>query len=647
MTEALTNTLQPQRLPAALQRVYDSITLGFSTLGMLTILALMILICADVFARSLFDFPIRAANELIGYFIVSAFFLQLPRSLGQGRVARAELIIDPLKLNKPFAGFLLDAIYFLLTALVCYLIADGVTDGALTAYQDGEISGVPGDFTFQIWPFKFVIVLGAAISFVACLTLTVRSALTAFSSDALGCPKGWLALGFIVLAVVAILMVPSAIELSRNGIGILMIASLVFFVIFGAPISTALILASIIGIWLMKGTPILGIRALVLASSEYLASYYFAVVPLFVMMGLIVSESDIGKNTFDVVRHLTKRLTAGLGIATIGANAVFAAITGSSIASAAVFSKIAAPELMRHGYTPRFAVGVVAGSSVLGMLIPPSILLIVFGFLAEASVGKLFIAAILPGILLALSFCVGLLVIAKFWPSFLGDPDHDDSEESENLHSSFYKVAPIIGLMILVIGGIYAGFFTPTESGAIGALGALIIAIAQRKMNVVKFWKVVRETGHVTVTVLFLILAANLFSRFIALSGIPQNLTSFIEHADLTLIAFTLIYVALLVALGMILDSVSIMLIVVPLALPLVQALGGDVIWFGIVTVVAVEVGLLTPPVGLTCFVVKSSMADPRITLRSVFEGAFPFALIMLIVIGILIAFPQISLLLI
>ncbi len=201
-------------------------------------------------------------------------------------------------------------------------------------------------------------------------------------------------------------------------------------------------------------------------------------------------------------------------------------------------------------------------------------------------------------------------------------------------------------LVVLVLGGIYGGVFTPTEAGAAGAAGALVIALVRRKLTLRNLWTTVVETGHVTVSILFLILAARIYGQMLAMSNLPQQVSTFAAEADLGLYGFMFLYIVLLVLLGTILDSVSIMVITLPLAIPVVQSFGGDLIWFGIVSVVAVEIGLLTPPLGITVYVVKSTLNDPRVTLNDIFAGAFPFVIIMMLVVVLLVAFPQLSLIL-
>ncbi len=433
--------------------------------------------------------------------------------------------------------------------------------------------------------------------------------------------------------------------MSDLNIGLLAIALMLAGIYFGMHIGVALIVTSFISVWLVK-SPEVAARFVAASANDAIRDYLFGVIPLFVLMGMLVSVSGVGRDTFDVFQWLMRRIRGGLGLATVAANAVFAAITGISIASASVFTKVAVPEMMRHGYTARFAVGVVAGSSVLGMLIPPSLLMIIYGVLAEESIGRMFIAGVIPGIVLALGFAVLIVGMAYLRPAMIlvpGVADVARDELQETPASAAIKFIPILILITLVLGGLYGGLFTPTEAGAVGAAGALVIALVRRRLTWAKLWNVLVETGYVSVSVLFLIISAMLYSRMLALTGMPAAVTEGITHLGLGPWGFLGAYVLIVLALGCIIDSVSIMLIMLPIVLPIARAFGMDVVWFGVVTVVAVEIGLLTPPFGVSVYTVKSALNDPRITVRDIFAGAFPFVLMMFAVLLVLIAFPQLS----
>ena len=428
-------------------------------------------------------------------------------------------------------------------------------------------------------------------------------------------------------------------------LGFMAIFAMLGFIILGMHIGIALIVSSFVAVWLMK-SPEIAARFVGAAANDAIRDYLFGVVPLFVLMGMFVSISGVGRDTFDVFQWVLRRVRGGLGLATVGANAVFAAITGISIASASVFTKVATPEMIRHGYTPRFAVGVVAGSSVLGMLIPPSLLMIIYGVIAEESIGRMFMAGILPGLLLALLFCLLIIAMAYLSPARIFASGNFDSTEENDLETwatAVQKFFPILILVVLVLGGLYSGFFTPTEAGAVGAAGAFLIALLRRRLDWKKFWNVLTETGYVSVSVLFLIIAASLYSRMLALTGLPAAITSSITDAGLGAWGFLIAYLVIVILLGCIIDSVSIRLIMLPIVVPIVSTFGMDKIWFGVLTVVAVEIGLLTPPFGVSVYTVKSALNNPSISVNDIFAGAFPFVLVMVLTLVVLALFPSLS----
>jgi C4-dicarboxylate transporter, DctM subunit len=606
-----------------------------NSVGTLWLFALTFVICADVAGRYLFDAPIQGAAEIVGFSVVAALFLAFPNTLHVGRFTRVEVLIERLEARRPGAAALLSALFHLAGAAVFGLIAWGTWPRFESAWTSSEITGTPGVFTFPVWPFFGVIVFGAAAT---CLEFVFQFAAAAWRATR----PGWGVIGALAAAALGGAWIVSS-ELSNIQIGLACIVLLVLLLYSGMPIGVVMIVVGFAGIWLIRGDPELGVRTLSRSSSEYLKNYFFGVVPLYVLMGLLVSVSDVGRDAFDVARWALRGVRGGLGVATVAANALFASVTGSSIASAAVFTRIATPEMLRFGYTSSFAVGVVAGTSVLGMLIPPSLLLIVYGFIAEESVGALFLAAIVPGLILAALMALAIVLMATFLPSYVGG-QKSAHETGESIRSAALKLLPIAVLIVVVLGGIYGGIFTPTESAAAGALGALAIAIVRRKLTWRTLWATMVETGYVTVSVLFLLLAARIFGQMLAMSNLPQQMSAFVAGADLGLYGFALAFIVLAVLLGTILDSVSIMVITLPFAVPVVKALGGDLIWFGIVATVAVELGLLTPPFGISCYVVKSTLDDPSITLNQIFAGALPFVLVMMLMLILLVFVPALSL---
>ena len=433
-------------------------------------------------------------------------------------------------------------------------------------------------------------------------------------------------------------------------VGILSIIVIVALIYAGVYIPVALGLVSFVGVWIIREDIDMPISLLAQATADAVSDQVFATIPLFALMGLVVSEAGLGKDVYQVANVIFRRVRGGLGIATVAANAVFAAITGSSIASASVFTRISVPEMRRYDYTKRFAVGVVAGSSVLGMLIPPSAMLIVYAIVTEQSVGHMFLAGIIPGLILSVAYIVLIVVLARMTPGFVGGStgapaaEPDEPVEGPLLIWVALKLLPVVALVVVVLGGIYGGVVTAVEAGAAGSAVAILIALMKRSLTWARFWAVLTETGYITAAILFLIITASMYSRMLGVAALPTLFGEWMQGLQMGFVAVMVLYVIMLIFLGTILDTTSIILIIVPLFLPMAEELGMHLVWFGIITVVGAEIGLLTPPLGISCFAIKSTLSDPTISLADIFIGAFPFAVTMLLVLILLIAYPVLSL---
>jgi len=642
--------MQNSSLSSRLGGYFENLVGWMNGAGVVWVFALMFLICADITGRTIFDSPIRGVTEMVSLSLVACVFLQLAYAIHQARLTQAEVLINKLEQRNAVLGSDWHAVLLGVGCVLLLLIAMGAWPDFVRAFRTGEFAGVEGSFSVQVWPIKMLLVIGSAIAALECLRQLIgcvrRSSV--LSRDHRG---GLYRLFSLIVPVVllAVVVLLWSVDAEPRSIGAVMIATVLLMIAVGMPIAIALLLVGFLGLALLKQDFGIATRTLALAAEGTISEYVFVAVPLFVLMGLFVNVSDIGRDAFRAAQQLFGWIYGGLGVATVAANAMFAAITGISIASAAIFSKIAVPEMVRQGYTAKFAVGLTAGSSVLGMLIPPSLLLIIYGVIAEVSIGGLFIAAVIPGIVLAIAFAIGVILMAWLWPSFVGDVKRVQQERTSSnrvdvLLGVVRDLLPVFVLIVLVLGGIYFGWFTPTEAGAAGAFAAMVLAIIKRRLSRAQLWDVIRETGQVSVTILFLIIAASTFSRMLTLTELPQDIAVFLGGSGLSMFGFLAAYLLLLVVLGTMLDSISILLILLPLALPVVGELGGNLIWFGIVTVVGIEIGLLTPPLGLSVYVIKSSVDDDRITLGNIFAGAFPFVLITLSVTILLMTFPQLSL---
>ena len=631
----------------------SALTGAVSGAASIWIFCLMLLICADIFGRTVFNRPVQGVSEIVANSIVAIVFLQAAHTLMSGRMTRTDLLMGWLEEDRPFAAAVLRLVFHAAGLLVFALIAQGTWPKLVDAWVEGEFFGAQGVFTAPVWPIKACLFGGSLLTCLAFATQLLKDVKDIMNAGRVAPlkirhsveqePKGWpvvVVFGLLLIFGYAVFIA----DPGRITIGLAAIGFMLALILAGAHIAVVLILLSFLGIWLIRDNPTVAIRSLALAADGAINRYLFGVVPLFVLMGLVVDIADIGRDAYRVAAWMLQRIKGGLGMATVAANAVFASITGISIASAAVFSRVAVPQMVANGYNNRFALGVVAGSSVLGMLIPPSLLLIIYGVLAEQSVGALFLAAIVPGGLLALVFGIGIYLMATLHPKMVMQSDRPTVIEGETWGTALMKLIPIASLVVIVLGGIYSGVFTPTEAGAAGAAAAIVVALAKGSLTLRRFWRVLVDTGLVSVSILLLIIAASMYSRMLTLSTIPQQATMMFAELGLGLMGFMLVYLVLVVLMGMILDSTSIMLILLPLALPIVTELGGNLIWFGIVTVIAVEIGLLTPPFGLTVYVVKATISDRNTTLGDIFVGTLPFVVMMTLVTLILTFVPALSL---
>ncbi|MEM9394096.1 MAG: TRAP transporter large permease [Pseudomonadota bacterium] len=422
-----------------------------------------------------------------------------------------------------------------------------------------------------------------------------------------------------------------------------MLGLLIILILMGVHIGVSLAVCSALGVWLMLGSFEAAISILGNTAYEAVRKDVFAVIPLFVLMGDFISRSGAAADLYRICDRTLKRLPGRLAIATIAGNTVFAAVTGVSIAAAAAFSRIAYPEMKRVGYKQTFSLGAVAGSACLGMLIPPSVLLIVWAILTEMSVGALFIAGIVPGVLLALLF-TGYVVISarrnpEIAPTFQEDLVPITKEE---LRSELIGGLGILFLILLVIGGIWTGFFTPTEAAGFGALGAFVIGVV-KGMRGKEILEAIYQAGRTTAPIMFLLITAQMYSRLLALGGAVNFIQGLFFGLGVEPWMIIALMIAIWLVLGMLVDSVSIILLTVPIFAPIAAVLGIDPIAFAIFGILVIEAGLLTPPFGLLVYTVKGAVPDPSVTLGQIFWGSTPYFFLILVAAIIVLLLPGLA----
>ena len=406
----------------------------------------------------------------------------------------------------------------------------------------------------------------------------------------------------------------------------------------GVPLAFAMLIAGIGGFaWLRGVDAALAMLGQIVIDSS--ANYGMSVLPMFILMGLFVHRADISNDLYDAANAWLGHLRGGLAHATVASCALFAAISGSSIATAATMSKVAIPPMRRLGYDDRLSSGSVASAGVLGVLIPPSVPLVIFGLLTETDIRKLFIATIVPGLLLTLLFIGAVWITVALNPK-LGPPGikRPLGERVRALKG----VWSVIVLFVGVMGGLYSGVFTATESAGIGAAGALIIAVARRRMSRSALVDCLVETSKTTAMIFAIVFGALAFAQFITLSGMTMQLVTWIQAQHFGSLGVLLSMVAIYLVLGALMEAMGLMLLTVPVFTAVAVEVGVSPIWFGIFVTMMIEIGMLTPPVGMNVFTVKTMV--PSIPLATIFRGVMPFLVANLIGIGLLIAWPQLAL---
>jgi C4-dicarboxylate transporter, DctM subunit len=424
---------------------------------------------------------------------------------------------------------------------------------------------------------------------------------------------------------------------------LLLVAVLLGIVFAGVHIAVALGATAMLGIYLMTGD--FQVVASFVGSTAYEAvrDYVFAVIPLFMLMGEFLAKCGAAGDLFQLFNRLTHIVPGRLAIATVISNAVFAFVTGVSIAAAAAFSRIAYPEMKRHGYQDRFALGCIAGSAVLGMLIPPSVLMIVWAILTEMSIGDLFLAGVLPGLLLTALYVLYIIGAAALRPEVVGENSlKREIPATGSLLRSLVGTLLVIALVAGTLGGIWFGAFTPTEGAGVGAAAALLLAIG-KGLRAKEVAQVILDVGRTSAPLLLLLVTAQLYSRVLTMTGFTRAVQEMLLGTGLGQGGILLLMVLVWFVLGCLIDSISIMLLTVPIFYPIAIAIGLDPLAFAIIGILAVETGLLTPPFGLLVFTVKAAVQDPRISVGTIFAGSTPYWIALLVLIFGLWQFPQIA----
>ena len=422
--------------------------------------------------------------------------------------------------------------------------------------------------------------------------------------------------------------------------GYIVVGLLLLWLAFGVHIGVALGLAGFIGIYLTVG-PDAAAAQLAAIPFSTTNNFALAVIPLFILMGSFATQAGIVTELFRTAYLWLGKLRGGLAMATVMSSAAFGAASGSTIVNAAVFTKMAMPEMKRFGYDVRLSAGCIAAAGTLAALIPPSILMVIYGVITEQSIGKLLIAGIIPGIVTALLYCGGIYLLARVRPDLA--PRANISANWTERWRSLYGVTGVMVLFVIVVGGIYGGYFPATYAGAVGAAGAFVIALYKRRMGMGSLSEVLKEAAVTTSVIFIIVVGGMVFARFLTYSGLVDIISKELLSFGTGKYTYLIGYVLLFTVLGCFIEPIAIMVMTLPIMYPVMKAQGFDPIWLGVVSVKLAEIGVLTPPVGLNVFVVKSSSPVP-VTLGQAFTGVMPFIALDFLSLVLYVMFPQIVL---
>ncbi|WP_028880434.1 TRAP transporter large permease [Terasakiella pusilla] len=420
-------------------------------------------------------------------------------------------------------------------------------------------------------------------------------------------------------------------------IGYICVAGMLVLIALRCPVALAMAATGFVGFGLIVAFDP-AVSLLESGPIETMSNYSFSPIPMFILMGVFASKARMSAELFNGAKSLFGAWRGGMALAAVSSCGVFSAISGSSLATAASMARVALPEMKKNGYAPSLAAGTLAAGGTLGIMIPPSIALLLYALITEQSVGQMFIAGVIPGLLGLVLYCGAIAVTVWLKPD-LAQPG-DPTTIKEKIFG-LKGLVPFGGIFALIIGGIYGGFFTPTEAAAVGAFGALVIALV-RGMTFKQFKESIEETLFLSAMIFFMIIGAEIFGYFLSVSRISFDLVELVASWNLSPYAILLCVLLLYMLLGCVMDSIAMLLLTVPVVFPVIQAAGFDPIWFGIVSVITVELGLITPPVGMNVFVLKSVASD--IPISQIFKGVFPFVLSDLLRLALLILFPWLAL---
>lgn len=601
-------------------------------ISLIAVFIMTIITTVDVLCRYFLNHSITGIYESTAAIMILVVFLGIAYSQSE----KAHVVVDLFTSRLKPAGRLVSD---LSNTLLCLFIAVLMIWRSLTqaGYYAAHHSSTNHSFFLPAAPFAYIMVFGCvlfALIFLRDLFRTIEKGIcTKLRADQWIC-------GFVVPVVIlaaSLLFINSGIKFSTTALGVVCIIVSILLMFMGLPISMAFLMASLIFISMINNTG----TALALLSKELFGTptnYSWTVIPFFLFLGYIVFYADFGKDLYTAAYRIVGRLPGGLAVATVTACAGFAAVVGNGTAPCVTMGAVSLPEMKKYKYKDTLATGSIIGGCSLGPIIPPSQPLIIYGLLASLSVGKLFMASLMPGILLWIAFSAYIILISRFRPE-VGPKGQEKFTIQEKL-GALLKAIPILLLFVIIIGGIYLGIFSATEAGAIGCVIAMVIALFMKRLSWERMKNAMIETGKATAMILLILIGAQMISRVITLAKLPYLLASLIENLAVSPYLAAVVILLIFFALGFVIDMMPLILIGVPVVHPAMVSLGFDPIWFAIMLSIVIGLGTITPPVGINLFTLKGVSRETPI--GTIYKGAMPFVLVTILVLVVCFAFPSI-----
>ncbi|MFV0438777.1 MAG: TRAP transporter large permease subunit [Desulfopila sp.] len=596
--------------------------------------ALMFLTVADVFGRYFFNSPITGAQELSEISLMLITFLGISFTALSKEHVRVELLLMFLSPNvRLVLNILTDTISLIVSVAISYC---GFVY-TRTVYERGistELLHLP------TWPFLFCLSLSCAF-----LSLIFVKEIWRSSKEAttISWPASQIWFSFFTLLLVAAVLGAfqyiGMMDVEPVVIGCVGMLAMLCLLFIGVPIGFCMMLIGVVGMMYCAGFDA-GFSLIEITPYTSTVNYSMTVVPLFILMGGIAFRTGLSKDLYMLVFRWVGHWPGGLAIAAVGGCACFAAISGSSLATAATMGMVSLPEMKRYNYDSALATGAIAAGGSIGILIPPSVVLILYGVLTNQPITELFVAGVIPGVMQALFYIITIMILCKIKPS-LGLPGERSTSRQRWL--SVKETWGVMVLFLIVMGGLYAGVFVPTEAGGIGAFGVLVFVLLRSKLTPKKFYQSLFDSVKTSSMCLTVFLGAMFLGYFLTVSEIPTSLSEYVAGLDVNRYTVLLMIIVAYLFLGCIMDSLSIVLLTVPVFFPVVQAVGFNPIWFGIIMVKVVEIGMITPPIGINVFVIKGVVKDD-VPMHTIFKGIFPFLCADIVHLTLLILIPEICL---